>query len=117
MHSLTLYPCYTQKRLSEGFQARLAWAMLNPLVKVLRMPKSSPTGGCRKMLRRSFLFLLGLAAAKLLSDYFSIQQNRNNFIKLVSQLWQKAIAQLDSSQPKVTTEPLPNASAPQASVT
>ncbi|MBD0362733.1 MAG: phosphodiester glycosidase family protein [Coleofasciculus sp. C3-bin4] len=80
------------------------------------MPKPSRSSGCRKMLRRSFLFLLGLAAAKLLSEYFSIPQNRSNFFTLVSQLWQKAIAQRDSSQPDITT-PLPSDPLPQASVT
>lgn len=62
------------------------------------------------MLRRTFLFLLGLAAANVLADFFSIAQNRSNFVKLVSQLWQKAIAKLDSSQPNATTQPLPQAS-------
>ncbi len=81
------------------------------------MPKSSPANGCRKMLRRTFLFLLGLAAARLLADFFSIAQNRSNFAKLVSQFWQKLIAQLDSSQPDATTNPLPNAPLPQDSLT
>ncbi len=81
------------------------------------MPKSSPKNGCRKMLRRTFLFLLGVAAARLLADFFSIAQNRSNFAKLVSQLWQKLIAQLDSSQPDVTTNPLPNTPQPQSSLT
>ncbi len=68
------------------------------------------------MLRRSFLFLLGLVAANLLADFFSVPQNRSNFIKLLSQLWQKAIAKLDSSQPDSTTTPSPNAPLPQESV-
>ncbi|HEY9633679.1 MAG TPA: phosphodiester glycosidase family protein [Coleofasciculaceae cyanobacterium] len=80
------------------------------------MPKPSRSSGCRKMLRRSFLFLLGVAAANLLTDYFSIAQNRNNFIKLLTQLWQTLVAKLDSSQPNATTKPLPDTPLPQASV-
>jgi hypothetical protein len=81
------------------------------------MPKPSPSNGCRKMLRRSFLFLVGLVATNVLADFFSIAQNRSNFVKLVSQLWQKAIAKLDSSQPNATTQPLPSTTSPQASIT
>jgi exopolysaccharide biosynthesis protein len=81
------------------------------------MPKPSPSNGCRKMLRRSFLFLIGLVATNVLADFFSIAQNRSNFVKLVSQLWQKAIAKLDSSQPNATTQPLPSTTSPQASIT
>lgn len=68
-------------------------------------------------MRRSFLFLLGVAAAKASADYLSIEQNRSTFIKLLGQLWQKAIAKLDSSQPNASNQPLPNAPLPQAGVT
>jgi hypothetical protein len=68
------------------------------------------------MLRRSFLFLLSLAIAKLLSDFFSIPQNRNNFAKLLSQLWQQLITKLESAQNEANTKSLPNAPLPQASV-
>jgi hypothetical protein len=80
-------------------------------------PKPSSSGGCRKMMRRSFLFLLGVAAAKVSADYLSIEQNRSTFIKIVGQLWQKAIAKLDSSQSNASNKPLPNAPLPQADVT
>ncbi len=69
------------------------------------------------MMRRSFLFLLGVAAAKVSADYLSIEQNRSTFIKSVGQLWQKAIAKLDSSQSNASNKPLPNAPLPQAGVT
>ena len=69
------------------------------------------------MLRRSFLFLLGIVATNLIADYFSSQQNRDSFIKLLGQLWQKYITKSDASQPNTSTQPLPSTPVPQASVT
>jgi exopolysaccharide biosynthesis protein len=81
------------------------------------MPKPSASGGCRKIMRRSFLFLLGLGTVKLASNYFSIQENRSNFIEVMSPLWQKLIAKLNASLPNATTTPLPSTPQAQATVT
>jgi exopolysaccharide biosynthesis protein len=71
------------------------------------MPDRKQPNGCRKMLRRTFLFLVGLALAKVLTEFFSIPQNRSNFASLVRQLWEKAIA-LWESQNGVAQKPLPS---------
>lgn len=112
-----LYPLPYPIKTDEGFQYRMDYMQLNPYLKVLSMPKPSPSGGYRKMLRRSLLFLFGLAIAKLLSDFFSIEQNRNNFAKLVSQLGQQLIVKIESAQKEAHTKSLPNAPLQQTSIT
>ncbi|MBD1839645.1 phosphodiester glycosidase family protein [Coleofasciculus sp. FACHB-501] len=71
------------------------------------MPDRKQPNGCRKMLRRTFLFLVGLALAQVLTEFFSIPQNRSNFASLVRQLWEKAIAFWES-QNGVAQKPLPS---------
>ena len=60
------------------------------------------------MLRRTFLFLIGIALARVLADYFSLAQNRDNFLTLAGQLWQKLLAFLSSIQSNQTPQPLPS---------
>ena len=50
------------------------------------MPKQKD--GCAIFMRRTFLFFVGLAIAKLLKEYFSIAQNRANFWSLMQNLKQ-----------------------------
>jgi len=75
------------------------------------MPTSKPVSGCRKMLRRTFLFLIIFAATQVLAEYFSVPKNRGNFFKLVAQLWQKLLALRSTPQPLpnpvVTINPFP----------
>ena len=78
------------------------------------MPERKQPNGCRKMLRRTFLFLIGLALAKVLTEFFSIAQNRSKFINFVGQLWEKAIALWKKSQQDVTQQPIPQAIATSA---
>jgi hypothetical protein len=78
------------------------------------MPERRQPNGCRKMLRRTFLFLIGLALAKVLTEFFSIAQNRSKFINFVGQLWEKAIALWEKSQQDVTQQPIPQAIATSA---
>lgn len=70
------------------------------------MPKSQRANGFRKLRRRSFLFLLGFTATQFLAEYFSISQNRSDFSKRLSQLWQKVLALQSTHQPDVTTHPI-----------
>jgi exopolysaccharide biosynthesis protein len=60
------------------------------------------------MLRRTFLFLTGIALARVAADYFAIAQNRDSFLTLAGQLWQKSLAFLSSIQSNQTPQPLPN---------
>jgi exopolysaccharide biosynthesis protein len=72
------------------------------------MPKSKPASGCRKMLRRTFLFLIVFATTQVLAEYFSIAKNRDNFFTLMGELWQKLLALRAKYQPNETPELLPN---------
>lgn len=72
------------------------------------MPKSKPANGCRKMLRRTFLFLVVFAATQVLAEYFSIPKNRDNFFTLMGDLWQKLLALKAKYQSDETPETLPN---------
>ncbi|GET39325.1 phosphodiester glycosidase family protein [Microseira wollei] len=72
------------------------------------MPKPKQSQGCRRMLRRTFLFLIGIAIAQILGDFFSIPKNRDNFFKLVGQLWQKVLAYASTLRSNQTPQPLPS---------
>jgi cytoskeletal protein RodZ len=72
------------------------------------MSKRKQSEGCRPMLRRTFLFLTGIALARVVADYLAIAQNRNSFLSLIGQQWQKSLAFLSSIQSNQTPQPLPN---------
>ena len=72
------------------------------------MSKPKQSEGCRPMLRRTFLFLTGIALARVAADYFAIAQNRDSFLTLAGQVWQKSLAFLSSIQSNQTPQPLPN---------
>src|SRR6476661_4068395 len=72
------------------------------------MSNRKQSEGCRPMLRRTFLFLTGIALARLAADYFAIAQNRDSFLTLAGQLWQKLLAFLSSIQSNQTPQPLLN---------
>jgi exopolysaccharide biosynthesis protein len=72
------------------------------------MSKRKQSEGCRPMLRRTFLFLTGIALARVVADYFAIAQNRDSFLTLAGQLWQKSLAFLSKIQSNQTPQPLPN---------
>jgi len=71
------------------------------------MSKRKQSEGCRPMLRRTFLFLTGIALARVAADYFAIAQNRDSFLTLAGQLWQKSLAFLSKIQSNQTPQPLP----------
>lgn len=70
------------------------------------MSKPQQASGCQKMLRRSFLFLFGMAATQVLAEYFSLPQNRDKTVKLLSQLWQKVLAFRSKNDPDVIPPPV-----------
>ncbi|MEG4960584.1 MULTISPECIES: phosphodiester glycosidase family protein [unclassified Microcoleus] len=72
------------------------------------MSKRKQSEGCRPMLRRTFLFLTGIALARVAADYFAIAQNRDSFFTLAGQLWQKSLAFLSTIQSNQTLQPLAN---------
>src|SRR4028119_508467 len=72
------------------------------------MSKRKQSEGCRPMLRRTFLFLTGIALAQVAADYFAIAQNRDSFLTLAGQVWQKSLAFLSRIQSNQTPQPLPN---------
>jgi exopolysaccharide biosynthesis protein len=72
------------------------------------MSKRKQSQGCQPMLRRTFLFLIGIALARVLADYFAIAQNRDNFLKIAGELWQKLLAFLFDRQSDETPQSLPN---------
>ena len=72
------------------------------------MSKRKQSQGCRPMLRRTFLFFMGIALARVLADYFAIAQNRDNFLTVAGQLWQKSLAFLSKQQSNQTALPLAN---------
>jgi exopolysaccharide biosynthesis protein len=79
------------------------------------MPQRKQPNGCRKMLRRTFLFFLGYLLTNFLAEFFSVAENRSSFAALMRQLWQKAIALRSSPQPEIAQKPL--ASAPTLKLT
>jgi exopolysaccharide biosynthesis protein len=70
------------------------------------MPKPQQANGCRKIMRRSFLVILGLITGQLLAEYFALLQNRSNFFKLLNQTWAKLLALNSTSSPDVTPQPI-----------
>ena len=72
------------------------------------MPKSKPASGCRKMLRRTFLFFIVFIATQVLAEYFSVPKNRDNFFTLMGNLWQKLLALREKYQSDVVSQPPPN---------
>jgi len=72
------------------------------------MSKPKQPQGCQPMLRRTFLFLMSIALARVLADYFSVVQNRDYFLTLAGQLWQKSLAFLSNKQSNQTPQLLPN---------
>lgn len=56
------------------------------------MPKQKD--GCTTLLRRTFLFLVGLAGAKFVSDYFLAGENRDKAIALLEKFDRKVNSQL-----------------------
>ena len=72
------------------------------------MSKRKQSQGCQPMLRRTFLFLMGIALARVLADYLAIAQNRDKFLTLAGQLWQKLLAFLSNTQSNQTPQPLPS---------
>jgi exopolysaccharide biosynthesis protein len=72
------------------------------------MSKPKQPQGCQPMLRRTFLFLISIALARVLADYFSVVQNRDYFLTLAGQLWQKSLAFLSNKQSNQTPQLLPN---------
>ena len=80
------------------------------------MPQRKQPNSCRKMLRRTFLFLLGYIVANFLAEFFSVAENRSSFAAMVHQLWQKAIALRSPTQPNIAQKPLASAPTPKSSV-
>ncbi|MBD2039848.1 phosphodiester glycosidase family protein [Microcoleus sp. FACHB-672] len=78
------------------------------------MSKTKEPDGCATLMRRSFLFILGIAAARFLHQYFSVSQNRSNFITFLGYLKEKAV---EAYQENVGEKPLPNAPISQTSPT
>lgn len=72
------------------------------------MPKHQESLGCRRMLRRTFLFLITFVVTQLLADFFSFRTNRENFFQLLGELQQKFLAFLSSLESNETPEPLPS---------
>lgn len=62
--------------------------------------------GCAIFMRRTFLFLMGLAIAKLAKEYFSIAQNRASFWSLVQSLKQKFISWRTGQSEVVSSTPV-----------
>lgn len=55
------------------------------------MTSQKKPDGCAVMMRRTFLFILGLAAAKFLHQHFQVPLNRTNFWRFVEESKQKLI--------------------------
>ncbi len=70
------------------------------------MPKPQQTNPCRKIMRRSFLVMIGLITGQVLAEYFAIPQNRNNFFKLLSQNISKLLALKSRSSTDITPQPI-----------
>ncbi|MEM9506485.1 MAG: phosphodiester glycosidase family protein [Cyanobacteria bacterium P01_E01_bin.35] len=72
---------------------------------------SQEKDGCAIFMRRTFLFFVGLAAAKLLKEYFSVAQNRTNFwnlLKSIAQNLKRKYVAWRTGEPEVTSIPVEN---------
>jgi hypothetical protein len=83
------------------------------------MAKKQQKDGCAVMMRRTFLFLVGFACFKFLSNYFAVAQNRTEFGNFVSYLWEKIQFAVFKKQPELAQDslsntPLPSTQAPEA---
>jgi len=64
------------------------------------MSSKQKPDGCAVIMRRTFLVILGLVAAKYLHQYFQLAINRENFFRLVKHFTNKAISLFqDQTQP------------------
>ncbi|MEM7581638.1 MAG: phosphodiester glycosidase family protein, partial [Cyanobacteria bacterium P01_A01_bin.80] len=67
--------------------------------------------GCAIFMRRTFLFFVGLAAAKLLKEYFSVAQNRADFWSLLKKgkkILERKYISWRTGEPEVTSIPVEN---------
>ncbi|HLO48005.1 MAG TPA: phosphodiester glycosidase family protein [Kamptonema sp.] len=71
-------------------------------------PPSQPKGK-NKLLRRTFLFLIGIVAARQLTIFLSVAENRSNSFNIAIQLTQKMIAWLTSLKGSQEHKTLPTA--------
>ncbi|MEG3848042.1 phosphodiester glycosidase family protein [Microcoleus sp. herbarium19] len=71
------------------------------------MSKRKQAQGCQPMLRRTFLFLIGIAVTRVLAEYFSVAKNRDSFLTVINQLWHKLLAVLSDRQSHQIPESLP----------
>lgn len=62
------------------------------------MSKGKQSQGPGPMVRRTFLFLIGIALARVLAHYFSFAQNRNNFFTFTSKYWQSFLTFVSNLQ-------------------
>ena len=62
--------------------------------------------GCAVMMRRTFLFAIGLFAVRFLHEYFQTPVNRDNFFRLVAEFQQKLISLFrEETKTTVVTNP------------
>ncbi|MGC9525377.1 MAG: phosphodiester glycosidase family protein [Limnospira sp.] len=85
------------------------------------MSQSAKSGGCRKMVRRTFLVLVGIGLFRILKAVFSIPENRTRAIAFIDPYLQEYFPWLsarlqsaDAPVPQPTIKPLPNAPIPEA---
>ena len=74
------------------------------------MAKSKERDGCAILMRRTFLFLVGLGIAKLLKEYFAIADNRAtawSFLQKVTTTLKRKYVAWRTGKPEVVTSPLP----------
>ncbi|MGK7871784.1 MAG: phosphodiester glycosidase family protein [Xenococcaceae cyanobacterium] len=79
------------------------------------MSNQHKSGDYTKIIRRSFLFVLCLAVAKLLTEYFSGEKKRSSFFHLVKQLTKKAISLRSVQEPNKAPQTIPSTPIAQAS--
>ena len=71
------------------------------------MSKRKQSQGPRPILRRTFLFLIGIAVTRGLADYFSIAKNRDDFFTFTAKFWQNFLNFISNIQ-KENPEFFPN---------
>ena len=72
------------------------------------MPPPSQPKSKNKMLRRTFLFLIGIIAARQLTIFLSVAENRLNSLNIAIQLMQKTLAWLTSLKASQEHKTLPS---------